>query len=71
MKGGYGWRRFVLYGRRGFTDYSIVVTSGGWRSGFRASGRGKGLTMVEQSTLTTTSSITVIDTLFLTVKKQH
>ncbi|MFS7977231.1 hypothetical protein Hanom_Chr10g00901631 [Helianthus anomalus] len=42
-----GWRRFVLDGRRGFTDYSIVVSLDGWRSGFRASGRAKGLAAVE------------------------
>ncbi|MFS8003820.1 hypothetical protein Hanom_Chr13g01218361 [Helianthus anomalus] len=47
VKGEYGWRWFVLDGRRGFTDYSIVVPSGGWRSGFRASGRAKGLATVE------------------------
>ncbi|MFS7910437.1 hypothetical protein Hanom_Chr02g00106351 [Helianthus anomalus] len=38
---------FVLDGRRGFTDYSIVVSLDGWRSGFRASGRAKGLAAVE------------------------
>uniref|UniRef100_A0A251VRG7 Uncharacterized protein n=1 Tax=Helianthus annuus TaxID=4232 RepID=A0A251VRG7_HELAN len=47
VKGKYGWRRFVLDGRRGFTDYSTVVPSSGWRSGFRASGRAKGLAAVE------------------------
>ncbi|MFS7918335.1 hypothetical protein Hanom_Chr03g00199771 [Helianthus anomalus] len=47
VKGEYGWRRFVLDGRRGFTDYSNVVPSGGWRSGFCASGRAKGLAAVE------------------------
>ncbi|KAJ0637566.1 hypothetical protein HanOQP8_Chr17g0675381 [Helianthus annuus] len=47
VKGEYGWRRFVLDGRRGFTDYSIVVSLDGWRSGFRASGRAKGLAAVE------------------------
>ncbi|MFS7915469.1 hypothetical protein Hanom_Chr02g00165691 [Helianthus anomalus] len=30
-----------------FTDYSTAVPSGGWRSGFRASGRAKGLAAVE------------------------
>ncbi|KAJ0636225.1 hypothetical protein HanOQP8_Chr17g0659531 [Helianthus annuus] len=30
-----------------FTDYSTVVPSDGWRSGFRASGRAKGLALVE------------------------
>ncbi|MFS7984058.1 hypothetical protein Hanom_Chr11g00982041 [Helianthus anomalus] len=29
VKGEYGWRRFILDGRRGFTDYSTVVPSGG------------------------------------------
>ncbi|MFS7988158.1 hypothetical protein Hanom_Chr11g01031361 [Helianthus anomalus] len=47
MKGEYGWRRFVLDGRQGFTDYSTFVPSGGWRSGFRAYGRAKGLAAVE------------------------
>ncbi|MFS8005388.1 hypothetical protein Hanom_Chr13g01236821 [Helianthus anomalus] len=47
VKGEYGWRRFVLDERRGFTDYSTVVPSGGWRSGFRASERAKGLATVE------------------------
>ncbi|MFS8031855.1 hypothetical protein Hanom_Chr17g01550831 [Helianthus anomalus] len=47
VKGEYGWRRFVLDRRRSFTDYSTVVHSGGWRSGFRASGRTKGLAAVE------------------------
>ncbi|KAJ0601498.1 hypothetical protein HanRHA438_Chr00c01g0842611 [Helianthus annuus] len=47
VKDVYGWRRFVLDGRRGFTDYSSVVPSGGWRSGFRASERAKGLAVVE------------------------
>ncbi|MFS7977643.1 hypothetical protein Hanom_Chr10g00906421 [Helianthus anomalus] len=45
--GGYRWRRFILDERRGFTDYSTVVLSGGWRPGFRASGRAKGLAAVE------------------------
>ncbi|MFS7923223.1 hypothetical protein Hanom_Chr03g00258151 [Helianthus anomalus] len=27
VKGEYEWRRFVLYGRQDFTDYSIVVLS--------------------------------------------
>ncbi|MFS7987011.1 hypothetical protein Hanom_Chr11g01016981 [Helianthus anomalus] len=35
-----GWRRFVFNGRRGFNDYSTVVLSDGWRSGLR------GVTMV-------------------------
>ncbi|MFS7932247.1 hypothetical protein Hanom_Chr04g00365601 [Helianthus anomalus] len=43
----YGWRRFILDGRRGFTDYSTDVSSGGWRSGFRASRRANGLATVE------------------------
>ncbi|MFS7979623.1 hypothetical protein Hanom_Chr10g00929881 [Helianthus anomalus] len=47
VKGRYVWRRFVLDRRRGFTDYSTVVPSDGWRSGFRASVRAKGLTAVE------------------------
>ncbi|MFS7925594.1 hypothetical protein Hanom_Chr04g00286891 [Helianthus anomalus] len=47
LKGEYGWRRSILDGRRGFTDYSTVVPSGGWMSGFRPSGRTKGLTAVE------------------------
>ncbi|KAJ0579019.1 hypothetical protein HanIR_Chr05g0254311 [Helianthus annuus] len=47
VKSEYGWRRFDLDGRRGLTDYSTVVLSGGWRSGFRASGRDKGLTAIE------------------------
>ncbi|MFS8030024.1 hypothetical protein Hanom_Chr17g01529241 [Helianthus anomalus] len=37
QEGEYGWRRFVLDRRRGFTDYSTAVPSGGWGSGFRAS----------------------------------
>ncbi|MFS7910938.1 hypothetical protein Hanom_Chr02g00112081 [Helianthus anomalus] len=40
-------RLSVLNGRRGFTDYSIVVPSSGWRLGFRTSGRAKGLTAAE------------------------
>ncbi|MFS7980707.1 hypothetical protein Hanom_Chr10g00942461 [Helianthus anomalus] len=67
MKGQYGWRQFVLYERRDFTDYFIVVPSGRWRLGFRASGRAKGLTAVEQSTLATTSDITVVGMSILTV----
>ncbi|KAF5822430.1 hypothetical protein HanXRQr2_Chr01g0026401 [Helianthus annuus] len=47
VKGEYGWRRFVLDGRRGFTDYSTVMPSGGWMSGFRAYGRAKRLATVE------------------------
>ncbi|MFS8026561.1 hypothetical protein Hanom_Chr16g01488151 [Helianthus anomalus] len=47
VKGEYGWRQFVLDGRRGFTDYSIVMPPGGWMSGFRASGRAKGLAAVK------------------------
>ncbi|MFS8030428.1 hypothetical protein Hanom_Chr17g01533891 [Helianthus anomalus] len=47
VNGEYGWRRFVLDGRRGFTDYSTVMPSDRWRSGFRASGRAKGLAAVE------------------------
>ncbi|MFS7968855.1 hypothetical protein Hanom_Chr09g00802401 [Helianthus anomalus] len=43
----YGWRRFVLDGRRCFTDYSTVVPSGGWRSTFCATGGVKGLAAVE------------------------
>ncbi|MFS8023307.1 hypothetical protein Hanom_Chr16g01449931 [Helianthus anomalus] len=42
-----GWRRFVLDGMRGFTDYSIAVPLGRWRLGFRASERAKGLAAVE------------------------
>ena len=39
----YGWRRFESDGRRGFTEfYNTVVPSGGWGSGFRASGEGGG-----------------------------
>ncbi|MFS7973076.1 hypothetical protein Hanom_Chr09g00852341 [Helianthus anomalus] len=38
VKSEYGWRRFDLDERRGFTDYSTVMPSGGWRSGFRACG---------------------------------
>ncbi|MFS7950568.1 hypothetical protein Hanom_Chr07g00584771 [Helianthus anomalus] len=45
-----------------FTDYSIVVSSGGWRSGFRAFGRAKGLATVEESTLATMPSITMVGT---------
>ncbi|MFS7932770.1 hypothetical protein Hanom_Chr04g00371841 [Helianthus anomalus] len=30
VKSEYGWRRFNLDERRDFTDYSIVVPSGGW-----------------------------------------
>ncbi|MFS7994445.1 hypothetical protein Hanom_Chr12g01106161 [Helianthus anomalus] len=29
VKGEHGWCRFLLDGRRGFNDYSIVVPSGG------------------------------------------
>ncbi|MFS7961226.1 hypothetical protein Hanom_Chr08g00712481 [Helianthus anomalus] len=29
VKGEYGWRRFVLDGRQGFTDHSTVVPSDG------------------------------------------
>ncbi|MFS7954955.1 hypothetical protein Hanom_Chr07g00636761 [Helianthus anomalus] len=47
VKGEYGWCRFVFDGRRGFIDYSTVVSSGRWTSGFRASGRAKGLVAVE------------------------
>ncbi|MFS7933406.1 hypothetical protein Hanom_Chr04g00379421 [Helianthus anomalus] len=47
VKGEYRWHRFVLDGRRSFTDYSTVVPSSGWKSGFRASGRAKGLATVE------------------------
>ncbi|MFS7991325.1 hypothetical protein Hanom_Chr12g01069441 [Helianthus anomalus] len=47
VKGEYEWRRFVLDGRQGFTDYFIVMPSDGWRSGFRASMRVKGLAAVE------------------------
>ncbi|MFS7940623.1 hypothetical protein Hanom_Chr05g00466621 [Helianthus anomalus] len=47
VKHEYGWRQFVLDRMRGFTDYSTVVPSGGWRSGFRVSGRAKGLAAVE------------------------
>ncbi|MFS7901739.1 hypothetical protein Hanom_Chr01g00003261 [Helianthus anomalus] len=47
VKSEYGWRRFVLDGRRRFTDYSTVVSSGGWRSGFRVSEKAKGLAAVE------------------------
>ncbi|MFS8003361.1 hypothetical protein Hanom_Chr13g01213101 [Helianthus anomalus] len=46
-EGEYGWRWFVLDWRRGFTDYSTVVHSGGWMLRFRASGRDKGLAAVE------------------------
>ncbi|MFS7910462.1 hypothetical protein Hanom_Chr02g00106611 [Helianthus anomalus] len=37
LKSEYGWRWFDLDERRDFIDYSTLVTSGGWRSGFRAS----------------------------------
>ncbi|MFS7971625.1 hypothetical protein Hanom_Chr09g00835041 [Helianthus anomalus] len=47
VKSEYGWRRFVLDWRRGFTDYSNVVSSGGWRSGFPAFGRAKGLAAIK------------------------
>ncbi|MFS7964646.1 hypothetical protein Hanom_Chr08g00752791 [Helianthus anomalus] len=47
VKGKYVWCQFVLDGRRGFTDYSTVVPLDGWMSGFRASGRVKGLAAVE------------------------
>ncbi|MFS7946207.1 hypothetical protein Hanom_Chr06g00533291 [Helianthus anomalus] len=47
VMGEYGWCRFVLDGSRGFTDYSTVVPSGGWRLGLRASVRAKGLAVVE------------------------
>ncbi|MFS8006486.1 hypothetical protein Hanom_Chr14g01249711 [Helianthus anomalus] len=47
VKGEYGWRRFVLDGRQGFTDYSTVVPLGRWRLGFCTSGRAKGLAAVE------------------------
>ncbi|MFS7942857.1 hypothetical protein Hanom_Chr06g00493391 [Helianthus anomalus] len=39
----YGWCRFNSDGRRGFMDYSIVVPSGGWRSGFRACRESQGV----------------------------
>ncbi|MFS7990883.1 hypothetical protein Hanom_Chr11g01064161 [Helianthus anomalus] len=42
VKGEYGWRWFVLDRSRVFIDYYTVVPSGGWRTGFRASGRAKG-----------------------------
>ncbi|KAM0064040.1 hypothetical protein Hdeb2414_s0003g00097991 [Helianthus debilis subsp. tardiflorus] len=42
VKSEYGWRRFDLDERQGFTDYSIVVHSSGWRSGFRASRESQG-----------------------------
>ncbi|MFS7978680.1 hypothetical protein Hanom_Chr10g00918321 [Helianthus anomalus] len=47
VKDKYGWRRFVLDGRRAFTGYFTVMSSGGWRSGFRTSGRAKGLEAVK------------------------
>ncbi|MFS7998519.1 hypothetical protein Hanom_Chr12g01154821 [Helianthus anomalus] len=47
VKAEYAWRRFVLDGRRVFTDYSTVVPLGGWRSGFRASREAKGLAAVK------------------------
>ncbi|MFS7963029.1 hypothetical protein Hanom_Chr08g00733371 [Helianthus anomalus] len=56
-----------LDGRRDFTDYSTVVPSGRWRSGFRASGRAKGLATVEWSTLATTPGVAMIWTSFLVV----
>ncbi|MFS7902405.1 hypothetical protein Hanom_Chr01g00010911 [Helianthus anomalus] len=43
VKGEYGWRWFVLDGRRAFTGYSTVMPSNGWRSGFLPSGRAKWL----------------------------
>ncbi|MFS8024976.1 hypothetical protein Hanom_Chr16g01469601 [Helianthus anomalus] len=70
VKDEYGWRRFVLDGRRGFTDYSTIVPSGGRRSDFRSSGRAKGLVVVEWSTLATSPDITVIDTSFLVIEKR-
>ncbi|MFS7969043.1 hypothetical protein Hanom_Chr09g00804531 [Helianthus anomalus] len=69
MKDEYGWRRFVLDGMRGFIDYSTVVPSGGWRSGFRASRRAKGLAAIEKSTMATAPGVTVTGTSFLSVKK--
>ncbi|MFS7914390.1 hypothetical protein Hanom_Chr02g00152791 [Helianthus anomalus] len=42
VKGEYGWRRFVMDGRRGFTNYSTVVPLGEWRSGFRVYERANG-----------------------------
>ncbi|KAF5791816.1 hypothetical protein HanXRQr2_Chr09g0399121 [Helianthus annuus] len=47
VKGEYRWRRFVLDGRRDFTDYSTVVPSGRWRPGFRTSRMANGLATVE------------------------
>ncbi|MFS7960457.1 hypothetical protein Hanom_Chr08g00703371 [Helianthus anomalus] len=47
LKGKCGWRRFILDGRRGFTDYSTVMSTDGWRSAFHASWRAKGLETVE------------------------
>ncbi|MFS8017079.1 hypothetical protein Hanom_Chr15g01376041 [Helianthus anomalus] len=35
--------QFDLDGKRGFTDYTSVVSSGGWRSGFRGSGESQGV----------------------------
>ncbi|MFS7889151.1 hypothetical protein Hanom_Chr00s000003g01603531 [Helianthus anomalus] len=42
VKSEYGWRRFDLDDRQGFTDYSTAVPSDGWMFGFRASGESQG-----------------------------
>ncbi|KAF5758181.1 putative transcription factor BES/BZR family [Helianthus annuus] len=47
VKSEYGWHRFDLDGRRVFTDYSTIVSSGGWRSGFHTSGSAKGLATIK------------------------
>ncbi|KAJ0602459.1 hypothetical protein HanIR_Chr03g0139961 [Helianthus annuus] len=52
-----------------FTDYSTVVPSGRWRSGFHVSGRAKGLATVEQSNLAKTPDVMMVDISFLAVKK--
>ncbi|MFS7993331.1 hypothetical protein Hanom_Chr12g01092811 [Helianthus anomalus] len=66
----YGWRRFVLDGRRGFTDYSTVVSSSGWRSGFYTSGRVKGWRWLSSQPWPQ-PGVTIIGTSFLTIKKIH
>ncbi|KAJ0481531.1 hypothetical protein HanIR_Chr13g0643541 [Helianthus annuus] len=55
-----------MNGKRGFTDYSTVMHSGEWRSGFRASRRAKGLAAI----LGTAPSVAVVGTLFLAIQKK-
>ncbi|MFS7931029.1 hypothetical protein Hanom_Chr04g00351171 [Helianthus anomalus] len=47
VKGEYGWRRFVLDGRRAFTDYSTVIPFGRVEVGFSRIWESRGLMAVE------------------------